>query len=197
MTGRTTRLVAALLLSATVASPTLAGWKLISAQNATVIDGMTITPSSDWNAASTKPGKQGQSWTHDGLGLNALELFAGVPTGKPLYRERDHKRNPMPAFDPTMLLPDYADFFERSFRASYPVADFVVLESVPGRFGGHPALSLRYRFTLANDPLQRLGIARLAVAGGKFYAANFHAPGLHYFQAGRVEAEAMMDSARF
>ena len=57
-----------------------------------------VTPQTDWNQASGRPGKQGRAWTKDGFNLNGLEFFAGVPDGQPLYRERNKKQNPMPRF---------------------------------------------------------------------------------------------------
>lgn len=185
--------VAALSLS----SPAIAGWKLLQATAPVQIGTMTTTPGRDWNQASGRPGKQGVTWTQDGLGLNGLELFAGVASGQPLYKERSAKQNPMPRYDATMLAPDLADFFERSFRVQNNISDFAVeaIESNP--FGGHKGITIRYRYSLPNDELKRRGIARLAVAGKKLFVANFYAPELHYFSAGLSEVQAIMDSARF
>lgn len=190
-------LVTATLAMLLGASPALAGWKLLPAQQAVDLKGMSVTPQSDWNRSSARPGRQGESWTHDGFGLNALEFFSAVPAGQPLYKERNRKRNPMPKFDSTMLLPDYADFFERSFRASNALSDFTILETRPAQFGGHSGLALRYRYSAPNDELVRFGIARLAIVKGKLFVANFYAPELHYYTAGLTEAEVMMDGARF
>ena len=197
MNFRKWSLAIALLPVMLAASPAAAGWKLLPAQKTVDLKGMSVRPQTDWNRSSSRPGKQGESWTHDGLGLNAMEFFSAVPAGQPLYRERNKKRNPMPRFDPGMLLPDYGDFFERSFRASDAPSDFTILESRPVQFGGHPGLGLRYRYTVPNDELVRFGMVRLATVKGKLYVANFHAPELHYYGAGLAEAEAMMEAARF
>ena len=103
----------------------------------------------------------------------------------------------MPKFDSTMLLPDLADFFERSFRLQNNLSDYTVDETRPARFGGHAGLLVRYHYSLPNDELLRQGLVRLAVARGRLFVANFAAPQLHFFNAGLPEAEAMMDSARF
>lgn len=187
-------LLAAALLEA---APALAGWKLIASRHPIDLAGMTVVAQSDWNQASGRPGKQGQAWTHDGFDLNSLEFFAGVPDGQPLYRERNRKRNPMPLFDSGMLLPDLADYFERSFRAQNQLATFSVLETQPTRFGGHDGLRVRYQYVLMNDELIRQGEVRLAIVKRKLYVANYSAPQLYYFSAGFPEANAIMDSARF
>lgn len=193
------RIPAALVLAAALfqATPALAGWKLMPAGQAAGLPGMTVTPGLDWNRASARPGKQGEMWTRDGFALNGLEFFAAVPAGAPLYRERSRKRNPMPVFRKSLLLPELADFFERSFRVQNGLTDFTILESAPADFGGKRALRLRYRYTAPGSDLVRLGEARLTVVDGKLYAANFYAPELHYFTAGLAEAQAIMDSARF
>lgn len=186
------------LASALIAAgPAFAGWKLLPALKPVAIGAMTITPQTDWNRASQRPGKQGDAWTHDGLSLNAFEFFAGVPAGTPLYKEYDRKNNPLPKFDQAMLLPDYAEFYERSFRTAKGISDFTIIETAPAKLGNHAGIVMRFRYSEPNDELQRLGIVRVTVVGGKLYCAVFRAPALHYFNAGLPEALAMMDSAKF
>ncbi|WP_215350037.1 hypothetical protein [Sphingopyxis soli] len=183
-------------LSAAWSLPASAGWKLVSGNQVARVDSLSITPQSDWNQGG-RPGEQGRVWTQDGVGLNAIEFFSAVPQGAPLYKERDKKNNPMPKFDSKLLLPELADFFERSFRAQNQVSDFTILESTPTDIGGRKGLAVRYRYTLPNDELTRLGEARMAVVEGKLYVTNFYAPQLHYFDAGLPEARAIMERTRF
>ncbi|WP_338424836.1 hypothetical protein [Sphingopyxis kveilinensis] len=173
-----------------------AGWKLMSAKQTVQVDSLKVTPERDWNQGG-RPGQQGRVWTQDGTGLNALEFFSAIPNGGSLYKERDKKNNPMPKFDSNLLLPELADFFERSFRAANQLSDFSIVESAPTDIGGRKGLLVRYRYTMPNDELTRLGEARLAVVDGKLFVANYYAPQLHYFEAGLPEAQAMMQSARF
>lgn len=177
-------------------SAAMAGWKLMAGQQSAKVDSLSVTPQSDWNQGG-RPGDQGRVWTQDGVGLNAIEFFSAVPDGAPMYKERDKKNNPMPKFDSKLLLPELADFFERSFRAQNQISDFAILESTPADIGGRQGLAVRYRYTMPNEELTRLGEARLAVVDGKLYVANFYAPQLHYFSAGLPEARAMMERARF
>lgn len=188
--------VAALSLAVT-AQPVLAGWKLVTANVATSASGISITPKSDWNLASSKLGKQTTAWTQDGFDLNSLEIYAGIPTNQPLYKERDKKRNPLPKFDPSALLPDLIDFFERSFRASNGVSDFTIIDVKPAVFGGKKGIRARFRYVMPDDELERFGEVRFATANSKLYGISFTAPALHYFNAGLPEAMAIMDSATF
>lgn len=194
---KTGKILIAGLCTAMLASPVMAGWKLLPASQPVQVGAMSITPTADWNQASLRPGKQGVMWTQDGFGLDGLEFFAGVGSGQPLYRERSAKQNPMPKYDNAMLAPDLADFFERSFRVQNNLADFAVEEVKPANFGGHAGIAVRYRYTLANDELRRRGIARLAIVNKQLFVGNFYAPDLHYFSAGAEKAEAIMETAHF
>lgn len=179
-----------------LAAPALAGWKLVPAAKPLTVERLTVTPASDWNRSSARPGKHGIALTHNGFNLDALEIFSGIATGEPLYRERSAKRNPMPKFDRSMLPTDLADFFERSFRAKFNITDFTVETMTPADFAGQRGVAVRYRYSQPGDSLIRQGLVRLAVVDGKLQAANFHAPRLHYFPAGLAEAEAIMNGAR-
>jgi hypothetical protein len=190
-------LAAVALILACAATPALAGWKLIQAGRPFAVNAITLMPTSDWNRAGGRLGKYGVALTHDGFGLDALEIFSGVAPGDPLYRKRSTKRYPVPTFERGMLLPDLAQLFERSFRMEHQLTDFTVEKVVPADFGGHRGLSLRYRYSLPQDNLSRLGAARMAVVGGRLYVANFHAPRLHYFPSRIAEIETMLESARF
>jgi hypothetical protein len=174
-----------------------AGWKMIPAQSRQNVGELLLRPSADWNGSSSKPGPRAAAWTKDGLALNSLEIFSGVAAGQPLYRERNSKRNPMPKFDPTMLLPELADYFERSFRANNPVADFGIDEITPAELAGIKAIGVRYHYLLVGDDLTRRGEARLASKAGALYAINFQAPALHFFDAEIGEARGIMDGATF
>ena len=189
--------VAAVLAFALSAQPVLAGWKLLVANSAVTAGEVTLVPTSDWNLASGKLGKQTSAWTHDGFDLNSLEIFSGIPAGQPLYKERDKKRNPLPKFVPESLLPEMVDLFERSFRVQYAVSDFSIIEVKPALFGGRKGIHARFRYSLPDDGLMRIGEVRLTSANAKLYGIAFTAPALHYFDAGLPEAIAIMDSAKF
>jgi hypothetical protein len=191
---RKTRLALALLCLG-AAAPALAGWTLVPKAAPVRLGLLTVTPLTDWNRASAKPGQNATAWTQDGMELNEFDIFAGVPAGQSLYRERNAKRDPMPRFDKTMALLDLSDLFERSFRAGRDVTDFTMKQVAPAKLGGQSAVHLRYSFSVPGDDLAREGEARLAIVDGALYLINYQAPALHYFGAGIPEARAMMDSA--
>lgn len=193
---RALTLAAALTLAIT-ATPAMAGWKLITAGSEVDLGGMQVMPSSDWNQASSRPGKAATAWTHDGFELNQIVFVTGLPSGEPIFKERNRKQNPMPRFDASMLLPDLADFLEKSIRAQQGVSDYTTEASEPAIFGGYHGLKVRYRYVLPDDPIERWGIARLAISNGRLYAIIYNAPRVHFFHDGLAEAETIMDSAKF
>ncbi|MDE2620791.1 MAG: hypothetical protein KGL54_11580 [Sphingomonadales bacterium] len=178
------------------ATPAAAGWQFVPAGSEVMVGRLRITAGSDWNAmGGQEPGTL--AWTHDGIELNLLEVDA-VRAGQPLYRERRHRqRRPAPPVPAGLVLADLADLFESSVRAEAGAAAFVIDRASPARLGDRPAIELSYRFSLPDDPLERRGLARLAVVDGVAYAIIFSAPAIHYFDAGVGEVRAMMDRARF
>ncbi len=189
-------LTLALVLSV-IPSAAHAGWKLIPANAPAKVGTMAVTPGTDWNQASARPGKQGVTWTHDGFALNRLDLFVAVPGGQTVYADKDKKRNPMPRFESAMMLLELGDLFERVFRAKEQAVEFVRDSEEPSKLSGHSALEMRYRYTTPDSPLHRQGVVRMAVVDGKLYVLNFTGPSMHYFENGIPEAIAIMDSAKF
>jgi hypothetical protein len=188
-------LVAAYVLMFVASSGTAnAGWKLIPSGTKQAIGPVVILPESDWNRSSSAPGKQGVAWTHDGFELNRFEVYAAVPSGQPLFKDRAKKQNPMPKFDKSMLRPDWADFFEKSFRVQYQVSDFVMDEVSPAKLADTNAIHIRYHYSLPNDDLLRKGEVFIAVRDGNLYVVNFQAPALHYFESGVAEFRSMARS---
>lgn len=178
------------------ASPAAAGWQLVPAGSEVMVGRLRITSQSAWNAAGgQEPGTL--AWTHDGMDLNLLEI-AAARAGQPLYRERRHRhRRPTPPLPAGLALVDLADLFQSTVRAGTGAAGFVIDHASPARLGDRPAIELSYRFSLPDDPLERRGLARLAVVDGVVYAVIFTAPAIHYFDAGVGEVRTMMDRARF
>jgi hypothetical protein len=193
--GKTIKLgvIAACLAAAT---PAFAGWKLVPPDAPVTLGKLQVTPMQAWNSASAKPGQQGAAWTQDGFDLNELDVFAGVPGGKSIYRERNAKRDPMPKFAGNMLLIDLADLFERSFRAGKNVTDFTLLETAPAKLASEPALHIRYAYSLPGEELARKGEARLAIIGGALYMIAFQAPARSPHRSSAAPARVLMDGAR-
>jgi hypothetical protein len=156
---------------------------------------LTVVPGRDWNRLDMRIGKQSESWTLDGEQLNDLTFYAGIEPGKPLVRERNKKRQPLPRFTRSTLLVEVPELLETTYRAYKTIADFRVLGVQPGRFLECDGVVFTYEF-VDQDELTRRGEAHAAIIGNRLYMISFDAPRLHYFDRGIADARSLMASAR-
>ena len=198
MTCRPTILLAFLALANAVLLPGSAQAHKLRERGVAVTiadSALTVTPPRDWNRLDGQMGKHVESWTLDGGQLNDLTFYAGIEPDKPLVRERNKKREPLPRFKASTLLVELPELFEATYRSYKQLADFRVLEVEPVRFLGQQAVRFRYEF-VDNDELTRRGEAHAAIVGGRLYMISFDAPRLHYFERGIEDARRIVASAR-
>ena len=200
------KLAAAALLLAPLAAPPPATaqfvlstpWKLVRAGEERKVgsDELRVTAVGDWNRSTRSELKRNESWTQHGTGLDDLAFYGAVAKGKPLFRQRDKKKDPLPKFDPAMLPTDIAEWFENSARIALNSAVFEVGAVRPAMLAGASGIEMDYTYATEGDNLERQGTARAAVIGGKLYMISFDAPKIHYYHAGLPTALAIMNSAR-
>ncbi|MEQ8744632.1 hypothetical protein [Parasphingorhabdus sp.] len=184
--------VSLLLLSS---QPTIAGWKHIKVESNEVgKGGMTVVPLSEWNRWSKRESNRGESWTKNGFPLNRIDFFSQIEAGESIYKERSKKHQPLPKFQSDMLLPDVAELFKANFSIVTDATGFEVTKLEPANLGSVPGLKVSYTYLHPNDPLTRLGEARMAVYNERLYVINYTAPRLHYFDENISEARAIMDN---
>ncbi len=187
-------IIAATLL---FAMPVAAGWKAMPAGKtvAVVDESLSVTPTQSWNRWTRRPSKFGEVWTLDGLALNELTFFAGVPSGKAIYHDRLRRNRPLPKFKSDMLLTDLAELFESSNRIVLQTSLFEIEETQPARLAGHDAVRFSYSYAIQGDELKRKGEAVATIVDGKFYMVNFVAPALHYFDRDIGNVRKLVDTA--
>lgn len=182
--------------AALTSAPALAKWSTVPPSAPVAVAGskLSVQPAVGWNRWSKKPVKQSELWSFDGPLLNQLQFFGGLPSGQPLARERNKKREPLPKFAPSMKATDIAEVFEQTIRVTQGTPDFTIERIEPAPFAGEKGFRFAYHFTAGE--LVRKGEARGAIIGGKLFMIVYSAPALHYFDAHLAEAQALMDSAR-
>lgn len=175
-----------------------AGWKrMIGGQPVAVAKAMMqVTPVGDWNRASARPSKKGESWTQDGMSLNELSFFAGIAPGEAIYRERRKKDEPLPKFRAGMLSPEIVGLVEGSHRIILKTSLFAVDSIEPATFLGQSGVRFTYHYVVQDEEVRRKGEGRAAIVGGRLYLITYVAPAIHYFDTGVEEARSIMDSAR-
>ena len=186
-----------LLALALLATPALAGNKLIPAGTRVAVakSTLTVAPPSEWNKLGARPGRNSETWTIDGDALNDLTFYGGIPTDKTLFREVDRKHRPLPRVAATMLVTDVPQLLENSYRIALNTPLFSVDSLEPALFAGRQGVRFTYSFTRPNEDLPRKGEGRAALVGGKLYMITFEAPRLHFFDLGIDAARKVADTA--
>ncbi|WP_347271467.1 hypothetical protein [Rhizorhabdus histidinilytica] len=177
-----TRLLIGLSIGLVAMSPAAAN-SLVSAGPRPNIAGSSFSaaPVDEWNRLSRKDGKNVEIWTRDGDQLNKVTFFGGIPSGKPLVREIDKKRQPLPKVAADMLITDIPVMLESTYRIQYAVSQMDIDSQEPATLGGHKAIRFTYRFAREDDGVRRKGEAIGAFVGGKLYLVTYEAPALYFF----------------
>ncbi len=179
-----------------LAAPAFA-YKLI-AKGVAVVAGkaVTVTPGRDWSRIGFAHGKLAESWTLDGLTLNDVTFFGGIPDNTTLIKDREKKEAPLPRFSKSMLAPDVAQLFESTYRVALRTSQFSIDSVEPATFAGKPGFHFRYSFELINENVKRKGEAYGAINNGKLYLITYEAPTIFYFDRNRADFVALVESAR-
>ena len=193
---RTFVLVAVAAASLT-AAPAL-GYKLVAQKVRVAVakSVMTIAPPIDWNRQQSRPGRNAEAWTLDGMPLNEVTFYGGIAADQTLFKEVSKKDKPLPRFDAAMLAPDVAQLFEASYRLAGGSALFAIDGIEPASFAGHRGFRFRYSFTLEGEEVRRTGEATGAIVGGKLWMITYEAPTIHYFERNLADYRALVDSAQ-
>ncbi|UIP06562.1 hypothetical protein LY632_12845 [Erythrobacter sp. SDW2] len=192
-------LARSLLVSAALAvalpQPLLAH-KLIEEGQAVAVakSGLTVVPSRKWNRLSGSIGKNVETWTLDGPQLNDITFYGGILPGKPLVKERNKKREPLPKFTAETLLIEIPELLEGTYRPYKNVVAFQVTSIEPTKFLGHDGVAFTYEYA-DNDGLTRKGQARASIIADKLYMITFDAPRLHYYDKNVGDFLTLVDTA--
>lgn len=156
---------------------------------------LQLTPPQDWNQLSIRPGKNAETWTLDGEQLNDVTFYGGIGPGKPLVKERNKKREPLPKMKKETLLIDVPELLEGTYRAYKQIGIFKLTSTEPATFLGSDSVKFTYEYVDA-DNLTRLGEGHATLISGKLYMATFDAPRLHYFAQGLDAFRALVKTAK-
>jgi len=150
--------------------------------NNNIVKGVfSAKPESRWNRLQQRDGNFQEVWTIDGDRLNRIVFYGGVPVGQPLLRERDKKRDPLPAVTGNMLLPDIPLLLERTYSTKYGVAIMAIGKQEPATLDGRPAIAFDYTYIDPEYEVETKGEAIAALDNGKLYLVAFEAPAVYYF----------------
>lgn len=191
--------LAAFALGMVVCSPAFAGWRLIDAGSPVAVakSRLKVTAQQDWNRWTVKPIRKGEVWTLDGVNLNELYFVSGLASGETMFRDRNKKERPLPAFRASAQLTDIPEFVESSTRTALNTSVFQLTEVEPIMFAGQQGVSFRYEYAVEGSPLRRKGLAAGTIFNGQLYLIVYTAPALYYFDRDAPKVEALIASATF
>lgn len=163
--------------------PAFAEWKAVEADKGVTIADQRLfaTPKAGWNKSSASPSDHGERWTRDGLALNELTFFAGIPDGGTLYHTPYGSKDKLPKFRSAMLPTEIVELFENSNRILLDSSVFSIDSVEPAMLGAHAGVRFSYNYAAQDEGLTRKGEGVAAIVGGKLYLVNFIAPAIHYF----------------
>lgn len=192
-------LAVTLTISALAVAPAWAGNSLIIPGKKSVVarSSLAVTPAAEWNKMGARPGRNSETWTLDGDGLNDVTFYGGVAEGKTLFKEVDKSNRPLPRVSSTMLVTDIPALFENSYRIALNTPLMTIDTVEPVTFAGERGVRFTYTFTQQNEEVRRRGEARAAMVKGKLYMITYEAPALHYFDRSLAAARQLADSAGF
>jgi hypothetical protein len=142
---------------------------------------LSATTTGEWNRLSRADGKNVEIWTLDGDALNKVSFYGGIASGKPLLKEHDKKRHPLPKVSGTMLMTDIPALLETTYRSLGIVNQMSIGEQAPAVLGKRKAIRFSYTLTRGDDEVRRRGEGIGALVDGKLYLVTYEAPALHFF----------------
>lgn len=188
-------IVSAVLMCGTPAS---AGNKLIVQGQAVAVakSALTILPDREWNKMGARPGRNSETWTLDGDGLNDVTFYGGIESDRTLFREVSKRTKPLPRFSATMLLTDIPALLENSYRIALPTPLMTIESVAPCTFIGAKGVTFTYSFTRPDEEVRRKGEGYAAIIAGKLYMATFEAPDIYYYDRDIAGFRSLVASAR-
>lgn len=170
----------ALLLAA--AQPALAANTLVAAHMPVAVAGspMTVTPDREWNRMGARPGRNSESWTIDGDGLNEMTFYGGIEPDRTLFREVNKHSTPLPRFSRTMLLTDIPALFESSYRIALNTPVMTIERVTPTRFLGEKGVAFSYTYARVDEEVRRRGDGVAAIVDGRLFLITFDAPAIFF-----------------
>jgi len=179
-------------------APASAGNKLIVQGQAVAVakSALTILPDREWNKMGARPGRNSETWTLDGDGLNDVTFYGGIESDRTLFREVSKRTKPLPRFTATMLLTDIPALLENSYRIALATPLMTIESVAPCTFVGAKGVTFTYSFTRPDEEVRRKGEGYAAIIAGKLYMATFEAPDIYYYNRDIAGFRSLVASAR-
>jgi len=158
----------------------------------TVKERITVSTSSPWNRYDVSASDFGEMWTTDGLPLDNLWFYAGIPDGDPLKRTYDSRQKKLPKFQATMTPNEVVEMMETYITSDGSTFKLERLTPVP--LAGGPGFRFDFRTLRKHDELELRGVAFATIQRKKLYMMLYTAPATYYFKKNLARIEAIAGS---
>lgn len=158
----------------------------------TIRDRITVNPSSAWNRYDISSTDFGEMWTADGLPLDNLWFYAGVPDGEALKQTYGSRQKKLPKFQAGMTPTEVVEMME-----TYITADgstFTLDRLAPVAFAGGTGFRFDFRSLRKQDEVELRGVGFAIIQREKLYMMLYTAPSTYYFQKNLARIEAIAGS---
>lgn len=164
----------------------------VSTGEVVVAERLTLTLTDAWNHVNLPGVRMPQTWTQDGLPLDALEFWVGVKDGQALGETPKDKR-PL-TFKSGMAAHELSALFEGLYTRDG--STFTLVKLAPEPFAGQPGVRIDFELVRKADDVRARGVVWAAVRGNELFAMAFSAPRLGFFPRHLPKVEAAARTAR-
>jgi glutamine cyclotransferase len=178
-------ILALLLASCTVFS-------IVEPGQVTVKDRMTVTVPKPWNRYGSLTSSLSEMWTADGLPLDNLWFYAGVPDGETLRRTHASSDKRLPKFQAAMTPVEVVEMVEG--YATLDGSTFRLERLSALTLAGGPGFRFDFRTLRKGDEVELRGTGFGTIRDGKLYMVLFTAPATFYFAKSVAQVESIAGS---
>lgn len=162
---------------------------------------LAVTTDRQWSRMSVHGGRVwNEVWTVNGPLLDSLKIAAGIDDGKPLVFVTEEKAKNIARFRAGMGPEDLVGLVTGTLAETAGGKDFEMIRVAPDRVAEHEGVRFEFRFGTgaagSGIETDRHAIGVAFEADKRLYVLLFHAAEMHYFEALRPAAEAVIRSAR-
>jgi len=160
----------------------------------TVKSVLIVTSDGGWNRIDPPGIGRDETWTSNGIGLDALTFYVGIRNGESLIAFQGGSLRRPPTFRGAMLPTEIVELYEETVTRDG--STFRLERLTPAPFAG--AQGFRFEFTIVRkgDDVTLRGFAHGAVVKDRLYLVVFRAPRIHYYARHLPRAEAVARSAQ-
>ena len=158
----------------------------------TIKERIAVSTNSPWNRYDVSASEFAEMWTTDGLPLDNLWFYAGIPDGEPLKRTHDSRQKKLPKFQATMTPNEVVEMVETYITTDGSTFRLDRLTPLP--LAGGQGFRFDFHTLRKHDELELRGVAFATIQREKLYMMLYTAPATFYFQKNLARIEAIAAS---